>query len=1001
MTVEAKLRITPQLEAAVAGLRGLAREVRALESGVQSADRGTTFKNTKAAIQEISDRLGALHTQLLAFFGLQQGIEGAVAIARMADDYNSLNARLRIVTASQQEFNQALGQARALSTQYSAPLSATAALYTRILSAVRPLGGGVREATIATEAMLASLKISGATAEESASAILQYSQAIGSGVLRGEEFNAVNEAAPRLLDALAAGLGKPKSELKALAEQGQLTTSSVIAALSKQLPQLKSEAAQLGLTISGGAQQARDALQQFVGQETQGSARAIADVLKLIAQNIQQIATALTVLATVVGASALARMTVSFGSMAVQAVAAGGAMGTLTTIGRVLLGLVGGPTGLIVTLGLLAAAWLGVSRAKGQAQDRTIDQIRQERQAVLDEIDALRSGKSGNSSAYLSNMIEARQRLRGLDAELQGANQKQLDSNYRPRSSDETTLRDPAAIKSFETEYKLRTDIVKKYADERANYIKAKDKEIAAARGNGDQAGVAKLTKDKASYLKEQARTESETLKTFDTRDAVTRLAQAKQLYDKDLELLTDSVQREKKILQEKWDDGLVGLKDYLAEKARLTDAEAQQEIQRLQAQRTEEQRALTINQARLRIAKDPNAREQAQEAVTAGMQKVATLDAEIEKKERDRVDAQRQIAIEARNVTREIEQQSLSLDAENRSANGTDTPDAIAARVRKQMEQQRKMFVAQGGSGDLFDQNVDIKVRQAQLQLVQQQLQSARTALDQAEQAVQNQQSAGNISTEEAEARILQLRRDQLPALQAIALQLKQLAVSPDEQARARAAELENERLGDLRSTVEKTLTENARSGLGQLFVDIASGAKTAGDALRNMVASFAQQMLNLIGQRLGNKLFDSLGLSKGIDSATSFITSTFGFHSGGLVSASGATFTRSMDLSPLAVAMAPRYHSGGIVGLEPNERLAVLEDGEEVLTADDPRHVRNYRSAAGGVQTNTSITINGATGDRGQQQGAAEDLQRLVNSAIDTWALRQSRPGGILAGK
>ncbi|MGE3348206.1 MAG: tape measure protein [Ramlibacter sp.] len=997
MTVEAKLKVTPQLEAAVAGLRGLVREVRALESGVQQADRANTFKGTHAGIDGITSRLRAAHAQLLAFFGLQQGAQGVAALARMSDEYQSMNARLRIVTQGQAEFNQALGIGRGLAAQYNAPLNETVSLYTRILSAVRPLGGGLREASVATEALLASLKISGAGAAESASAILQFSQALGSGVLRGEEFNAINEAAPRLLAALADGLGKPRSELKALAEQGQLTTSAIVKALRNQLPELKAEAAQIPATISGASQQARDALQQFVGQEAQGAARYLVELLKLIAENIKEIATALTLLAAVLTAGALGR-----GAVAVFTRLAGGLAGVtsatslLAVAWRGLLALVTGPGGLVVALGLLAAAFIGLGNAKNRAQTRTTEQVRDERQAVLAEIEEIKKGKAGVS--YYERITEARARLRRLDAEADGLAQKALSDGYSTRyDQGGAVLRDSASIKKFEEANKLRSDIVKKYADERTAYVKAKDAEIAAAQDQGNLAEAKRLTRDKAAYLKEQARAESEALKTYDQRDAVTRLAQAKALYDKDFELLADAAQRETKLLQERFDQGLVDLQSYLAEKKRLQDSDANFEIDRLTAKRVAEEEALAKNRKLLAGAKDANARDAAQTAVIDGQRRVLELDTEIAKKERDRLDNARALTEEAQRLSAELRDQQKSIETQLKQARGTETLADIQRRVQDQFAPQLAREFQLGGDGSGTQALIDTTVRREALAKVQRELAQARTELSQREEAVRIAEDAGAVTAEEAERRVLAARREQLPVLQAIAQQLRALAVSPEEQAQAAAAELENKRLSDLRSSVQKTLDANARSGLGQMFADIVSGAKTAGEALRGMLASFAQQMLNLISQRLGNRLFESFGLGRVVDGAASFITSAFGFHQGGVVSAGGASFTRALNVSPLAAALAPRYHVGGIAGMKPGERLSVLQDGEEVLTADDPRHVRNYRGS--GVQISSSVTVNGASGDRAQQQGAGNDLNRLIEGAVDAWALKQSRPGGILA--
>ncbi len=68
--------------------------------------------------------------------------------------------------------------------------------------------------------------------------------------------------------------------------------------------------------------------------------------------------------------------------------------------------------------------------------------------------------------------------------------------------------------------------------------------------------------------------------------------------------------------------------------------------------------------------------------------------------------------------------------------------------------------------------------------------------------------------------------------------------------------------------------------------------------------------------------------------------------FHSGGIV---GHTPTSTRTVNPAVFANAVRYHSGGMVGLRPNEVAAVLEEGEEVLTENDPRHRRNFGGAQG----------------------------------------------------
>lgn len=77
---------------------------------------------------------------------------------------------------------------------------------------------------------------------------------------------------------------------------------------------------------------------------------------------------------------------------------------------------------------------------------------------------------------------------------------------------------------------------------------------------------------------------------------------------------------------------------------------------------------------------------------------------------------------------------------------------------------------------------------------------------------------------------------------------------------------------------------------------------------------------------------------------------------HEGGLVAA-GAGPTR--QVSPFMFTGAPRYHTGGIAGLAPNEYPAILQKNEEVLRADDPRNILNGRPAPAQQSSPTNLKI------------------------------------------
>jgi 3-deoxy-D-arabino-heptulosonate 7-phosphate (DAHP) synthase class II len=104
---------------------------------------------------------------------------------------------------------------------------------------------------------------------------------------------------------------------------------------------------------------------------------------------------------------------------------------------------------------------------------------------------------------------------------------------------------------------------------------------------------------------------------------------------------------------------------------------------------------------------------------------------------------------------------------------------------------------------------------------------------------------------------------------------------------------------------------------------------------------------------------------------------------------------------LAPWAFNLAPRYHSGGIAGLMPDEVPAVLRAGEEVLREDDPRHRNNLRGAAGVSIRTGDVTINGvgAGVDAQRARAGAQDLQATIDDAIARWVIDNKRPGGLLA--
>lgn len=271
---------TNALTAAQARLRGQVEQVKR-----NFVSQSQSVRDDLGGIEKKSAGVGNALSGLFSKVAFQLGaVLGVGKIAAMADEYASLQARLKLASRNSEEFAAANDDVVRIASAARVPLAQTAELYVRIASSVKDLDVAQRDVAGVTEAVGLALKLSGASAAESGSAMLQFSQAIASGVLRGEEFNSVNEAAPRLLQGLAKSLGVPVGQLREMAKAGQLTREVLIDGLLKELPTLRTEAASLPDTIGGTFTDLGNKLRIVVGQFDQatGASKGFAGVINAI-----------------------------------------------------------------------------------------------------------------------------------------------------------------------------------------------------------------------------------------------------------------------------------------------------------------------------------------------------------------------------------------------------------------------------------------------------------------------------------------------------------------------------------------------------------------------------------------------------------------------------------------------------------------------------------------------------------------------------------------------
>lgn len=159
--------------------------------------------------------------------GAYLGFQGVKALVNTSDQFVQTSARLNMM-------NDGLQSTAELQEMIYQSAQRSRASYTDTANAVAQLGNRAKNAFNSNEEVIAfseqlnkMFTIAGASQQEMSSATLQLTQALGSGVLRGEEFNAVFEAAPNVMQAVADYIGKPIGELKDLASEGEITADIV------------------------------------------------------------------------------------------------------------------------------------------------------------------------------------------------------------------------------------------------------------------------------------------------------------------------------------------------------------------------------------------------------------------------------------------------------------------------------------------------------------------------------------------------------------------------------------------------------------------------------------------------------------------------------------------------------------------------------------------------------------------------------------------------------
>ena len=298
MAQESVLRIVIDSRNAERNARNIANELQNIERNGDHASR--SMDSMSVATRSLVGYMGGLVTI-------------GAAISKM-DAYTGLQNRLKLVTDSQAELNTAMNDTFAIAQKTASSWDSTAMVYQRFADNADRLGISMKQTAALTETVSKAISVSGGSAASAEAALMQFGQALASGVLRGEEFNSIAEQAPGLLKAIAMGMDTNIGSLRAMAAEGKITGDELVKALSKAKPYIDDLFNKTDFTIAQSFTQLSNEVTKFVGAAGAGSGAAagLSAAISGLANNLSTIANI-----AVIGGVALLTKTIAAQTVAI------------------------------------------------------------------------------------------------------------------------------------------------------------------------------------------------------------------------------------------------------------------------------------------------------------------------------------------------------------------------------------------------------------------------------------------------------------------------------------------------------------------------------------------------------------------------------------------------------------------------------------------------------------------------------------------------------------
>lgn len=282
----------------------LEARIKEFEKNFQKANRtanqqfSAIERRGKQAATRLEQSMAAVGNSMMASFrnlgALAAGAFSTRAIAAASQQYVNLQNALKVTGIEGRALETTFANLFQIAQKNGTPLEALVTLYSRASQAQGELNANTQDLMRFTDGVSLALRVAGTDARQASGALLQLGQALGSGVVRAEEFNSVNEGARPILSAVAAGLkdaGGSVATLKNLVNEGKVSSEAFFRAFLAGLPSLESAASKAQGTVGQAVSRIQNAFVLLIGEldKTAGASSNAAQNLTSVARVIEGI----------------------------------------------------------------------------------------------------------------------------------------------------------------------------------------------------------------------------------------------------------------------------------------------------------------------------------------------------------------------------------------------------------------------------------------------------------------------------------------------------------------------------------------------------------------------------------------------------------------------------------------------------------------------------------------------------------------------------------------